>query len=296
MDVSVIVVNYNTTQLTCQAIASVITYSQNVNYEIIVVDNASADRSIEFIQEQFPAVQLILNTANRGFGAANNQGMAIAKGAFYFLLNSDAYLCDNALLSFLHFMQTAGNEQYGVGGAELSTGEARETVSFGNFPSLLELFSSFGFYIFYKSYYKKHLNLGVVNDDKKVKDVDFISGAAMFIRRSVLEKTGQFDEDFFLYFEETELSYRIKKAGYKSIILPYIKIIHLEGSSQISTGFNYNRYAHFAISRNLFYKKAYGKVYAAFAKFLYFVHVAIFSPLRREKGRLLKKLNIIANS
>lgn len=296
MDISVIIVNYNTTALTSQAIASVIRYAQGVSYEIIVVDNASADRGIESIQEKFPAVRLILNQDNKGFGAANNQGMAVAKGAYYFLLNSDAYLCDNALASFLKFMQTPGNEHYGVCGAELSTGEARETVSFGNFPSLLELFSSFGFYIFYKTYYKKKLNLGVVNYDAQVKDVDFISGAAMFIRKAVIEKTGRFDEDFFLYFEETELSYRIHKAGYKSIILPFIKIIHLEGSSQVTTDFNYKRYAFFAISRNLFYNKSYGPVYAAFAKMLYFIHTAIFAPLRREKGSLLKKLTLIANS
>jgi GT2 family glycosyltransferase len=296
MDVSVIIVNYNTTVLSCQAIASVIEYTAGLQYEIIVIDNASSDRSIATIQQQFPEIRLILNEDNRGFGAANNQGMAIAAGEYYFLLNSDAYLRDNALASFLTFMRTSGKESYGVAGAELSTGTTRPTVSFGNFPTVLELMSSFGFYIFYKSYYLKQLNLGVVNYDEQIKEVDFISGAAMFIRKSVIDKAGRFDEEFFLYFEETELSFRIRKAGYKSVILPFIKIIHLEGSSQVSTTFNYKRYEHFARSRNLFYKKSYGSFYAALAKMLYFIHVSIFSPLRREKGSLIKKLGIIAQS
>jgi GT2 family glycosyltransferase len=296
MEVSIIIVNFNTTALIHQCIASIKKHCTNTLYEIIVVDNASSDRSIEGLTELWPEITLILNKDNKGFGSANNQGMEIAQGDFYFLLNSDTFLEQDCLRPFLNFMNDPINQQYGVCGAELSTGSSRPTVSYGNFPSLTDAIASLGFYLLFRSYYIKHINLGVVNYDDQVKDVDFISGAAMFIRKSVIQNAGGFDEDFFLYFEETELTYRIRKAGYKSIILPYVKIIHLEGQSQITPQFNYNRYKNFARSRNLYYLKTHGWFYALACKTLHMVHAAIFTTIGKEPGNLFRKLEILIKS
>ena len=296
MDVSIIIVNYNTASLTKQSIQSVISHTIGIKYEIIVVDNASDDRSIEAIIYQFENVKLILNQNNEGFGRANNKGIKIAKGEFIFLLNSDAFLISNAIQYFLDFMRAVSNQQYAVCGGELVTGDSRKTVSFGNFPSLISLLSMFGPYIFFKKEYKRKYLLGVVNYNNEIKEVDFISGAAMFIRKSVIDAVGVFDNDFFLYFEETELSFRIKKAGFKSVILPEVKIIHLEGGSQVSDKFNYFRYENFAAGRQLFYKKCHGTWYARLAKSLYFLHTFLLSILRLEDGNIFRKLKIILKS
>lgn len=296
MDVSIIIVNYNTTGLVNQCISSILKYCTNVVYEIIVIDNASSDRSIEKISSLWPSVKLILNKNNNGFGSANNQGIKVAKGEFYFLLNSDAYLVGDCLTPFLAFMKDPQNIDCAVCGAELFTGTSKTTVSFGNFPTITRVIASLGGYMLFKSFYKKHMNLGVVNYDSQIKVVDFISGAAMFIRKSVIDVVGPFDEDFFLYFEETELSYRIRKAGYKSVILPHVKIIHLEGQSQVVPDFNYDRYRNFAVSRNLYYVKAHGKLYALTAKFFHLVHAVIFTMLGKEDGKLSKKIKILIRS
>lgn len=296
MDVSIIIINYNTTLLTTQSIQSVIEHTKGIAYEIIVVDNASDDRTIEDIVHQFKDIKLILNQNNEGFGRANNIGIAVASGEFVFLLNSDAFLISNAPEYFLKFMNDAANQRYGVCGGELITGDSRETISFGNFPSLFGLFSMFGLYVFFRKAYKEKYLLGVVNYDNEIKDVDIISGAAMFIRKSTLDAVGLFDKDFFLYFEETELSFRMKKKGFKSVILPEVKIIHLEGGSQASENFNYFRYENFAIGRQLFYKKCYGIWYATFAKSLHFLHALLLSLFKLEDGDIFKKLKIILKS
>ncbi|WP_231427184.1 glycosyltransferase family 2 protein [Pedobacter sp. Leaf250] len=296
MDVSIIIVNYNTTALTLQCVNSIIEHTKNLDYEIIVVDNASMDKTIYGLKQKFPDVHLLLNKNNEGFGRANNLAMEMAKGEFVFLLNSDAYLISNAVEQFLIFMRNPNHQKYGVCGGELLTGDDRETVSFGNFPNLFGIFSMFGLYLFFREKYQQKYLLGVVNYNDHIKEVDFISGAAMFIRKSAIELVGPFDPDFFLYFEETELSFRIAKTGLKSIILPYIKIIHLEGGSQISSKFNYIRYQNFAVSRQLFYQKSHSKFYAVVAKHLHLLHTLLFSLLGREKGNMWKKIKIIFNS
>lgn len=299
MDVSVIIVNYNTTVLTEQCIASVLQFTSDVVYEVIVVDNASPDRSIENITQKFPTIQLLKSPVNAGFGAANNMGIRIAKGEFVFLLNSDTQLVSNALASFLAYMRQPENSNVAVCGGELYTGTERSTTSFGNFPGLLQAVSSIGFLYLYRSYYRKHIDTGVENYDEQVKNVPFISGADMFIRKQVLEETGLFDEDFFLYFEETELSHRIYKKGYKSVILPSVKIIHHEGGSGGSAekkSFNYNSYRFYTKSRQLYFRKVHGNTMAVVVKPFFIIATILKSITGKEKGNLLKKLSVLAAS
>jgi GT2 family glycosyltransferase len=301
MEVSVIIVNYNTTSLTEQCIASVLAHTKN-DFEIIVVDNASPDRSIENITIKFPEVQLLQNQSNLGFGTANNHAIRIARGEFIFLLNSDTVLRSDAIGTFINYMRQPGNAQVAVCGGELSTGTEKETPSFGNFPSLFQCISSLGFFYLYPSYYRKHLDIGVTNYDDEIKQVDFISGADMMIRASVLQETGLFDEDFFLYFEETELSYRIKKRGYRSVLLPEVKITHFEGSSSRPADpdnavvFNYIGYRNYAVGRQLFYKKVHGSFFAAIAKSLHIFHAVLKWIAGKEEGSLVRKLRIIIQS
>jgi GT2 family glycosyltransferase len=298
MDVSVIIVNYNTPDLTKNCIDSIYQFSLSSQFEVILIDNASQLALDVSTFEKFPNFTFIQNKINHGFGFANNQGIRIAKGEYVFLLNSDTLLCSDAIAEFLSFMRKPINNQVAVCGAELFTGSSISTPSFGNFPSLFGSIAALGFRFLIPEYYNRHLAIGVVNYDNKIKPVDLISGADMFIRKNVLNKVGLFDEDFFLYFEETELSYRIAKAGYFSVILPFVKIQHLEGSSSTKNGtvFNYSTFGNYVKSRTLFYKKAYG----AFMPYVYMPFDILFTLLRtitgREGGNLFKKIKIILNA
>lgn len=293
MDVSVIIVNFNTTDLTRKCIDSIVRFSKEYSYEIILVDNSSEDRSIEQITHLYPTIITIFNKINLGFGAANNMGIQLAKGEFVFLLNSDTQLLSDAMKSFCEFMRAAGNEQVAICGAELVNEKNLPVTSFGNFPTLFGAFSAIGFRYFYSSYYLRKQAIGVANYNKLNKKVDFISGANLYIRASILQKIGVFDERFFLYFEETDLAYRIKKEGYILMVLPSVKIVHLEGGS--SKGFNYQSYSYYYQSKQLFLKKRYGDFVATlFLPFdLFFM---IFKTItNKETGNWYRKFKIIIN-
>jgi GT2 family glycosyltransferase len=152
----------------------------------------------------------------------------------------------------------------------------------------------------YPKFYQQQLALGVVNYSPEIKVVDFISGANMFIRACVLKAVGLFDESFFLYFEETELSYRIWKAGYQSVLLPEINIIHYEGSSAVQSDLNSNQkelnttqYRFYVTSRKLFYKKVCSKPKRIFLEVLDIASMLIKTLTQKEKGNLFFKLKML---
>jgi hypothetical protein len=296
MDVSVIIINYNTCELSIQCIQSIINHTSGIDYEIIVVDNNSSDSSAQYIIKAFPEIAFQQNTENLGFGRANNIGILQSCGKYVFLLNSDTYITDNALKTFFNFMEDPRNAQVACCGGSLFQANGVPQVSYGNFPSLLESLSEIGFYVFYKRYFLQHISTGVINDDQYVKEVEYISGADMFIRKTVLNQVGLFDEDFFLYFEETELSLRFKRAGFLSILLPSVKIIHLEGASTIvEPGLNYSKLEHFAKSKTLFFRKCFGPFRAYLMKMLYCLRMITLFALNRQ-GNIFKTIRIIANA
>jgi GT2 family glycosyltransferase len=300
IDVSIIIVNYNTKELTFKSIESVQNFTKDVNFEIIVVDNASLEPISEEISSKYPSVIFIQNQQNVGFGRANNQAIKISQGEFVFLLNSDAFLTSNSLKVFVDFMRLEENNRVAVCGADLISDSHEQMISYGAFPSLSQAFLEIGFFVFIRKYFYQKLAIAIINYDDKIKEVDYITGADAFFRKSVLDEVGAFDPDFFLYFEETELSYRIKKAGYKSVIIPSERIIHLEGHSQLigDHTFNYKKYALYAESRNKFFKKCYGSTYATFAKLIYSMKLITFTISGKEykKGNFFKKLWIIMSS
>lgn len=272
--VSVIIVNYNTTSLTRACIQSVLTHT-TADLEIILVDNASIDRSIETLQLEFPMVKFIFNQENIGFGRANNLGIKMAKGVYCFFLNSDTMLTSDAIGSFIAYMQNPKHEKVACCGGDLITLDGKQQVSYGNFPSLAEVFAALGPGLFYKRFYRKHLCSGVKVYRSEPHTVDYVSGADLFVRKRVLTEIGSFDEDFFLYFEETELAFRMKKNGYLSVILPDVRIVHLEGGSHDSENLIIKKelYNH---HRLLFFQKCYGLFTSKVAKVLYRLQQVIF--------------------
>lgn len=260
MDISVIIVSYNTQALTLQCIASVYAYTAGVRFEVIMVDNASSDDTVALVQARFPKVKIITNSRNAGFGTANNQGARVARGKYLFLFNSDAFLTDNALLYFFRYMENeAASGCAACGGLLMFDAEGRkENVSAGNFPSFWQDFADIGFSHLYPAYYARRLSIGIGKQASSVYEVDYLSGADIFIRRELFRQSGGFDETFFLYYEETDLFFRLKKAGYTAVVLPGISLVHLGGGSSASTGKNPRKERILFRSKLHFYRKSYG--------------------------------------
>jgi hypothetical protein len=257
MDVSVIIVSFNTKDLTINCIKSVKEKTTGLSYEIIVVDNNSNDFSTEEIENKFPDVIIIKNDFNIGFGKANNKGINKAKGKYLFLLNSDTYLINNALKIFFDFMEMKENINIACCGGSLLNEDLTPHISFGRFPKIKGIIFYYLLSKLFPDYYAdNYFMAGVIKNDNII-DVDYVTGADMFIRKSVIEKVGVFDDDFFLYFEETELCSRFIKAGFKNVIIPEAKIVHLCGKSPL----NSDKQKIFNESMFIYMKKHKGKFY-----------------------------------
>ena len=233
MQVSIIIVNYNTKELTKQAIQSVVDKTEGVEYEIIVVDNDSKDGSVEELKKIFQnKITIIESKENLGFGRANNLGIKQSKGKYVFLLNSDTELINNAIKIFYDYMEQ--NMQVGVCGGNLYNINNEPATSYCMYKKninsyiywrivqiISKLFAIFNRKKFYCNF----------NYSNKVKEVGYISGADMFIRRKALDKSGLFDENIFMYGEDIDLNFRIKECGYLIKSIPQAKIFHLENAS-----------------------------------------------------------------
>ena len=228
-DVSIIIVNYNTYGLVLQCIESVIKNTSCILYEIIVVDNNSPNREIEDLNKVFPQVKLILNNDNSGFGIANNIGNKVANGKFIFLLNSDTIVIDNSIYELYKFMLE--NPHVGACGGNLCDINLSPATSFTRFmPSILSDIDYFFYNIYSKVLYGKDLNY--CYGESPILIHGNISGADLMISKHVFDELGGFDENFFMYYEETDLLFRIRAINYKTYIVPSSKIIHLEGASE----------------------------------------------------------------
>lgn len=232
MKISIILVNYNTKDLTRDCLNSVFEKTTGVEFEVFVVDNNSQDGSCEMIEQEFPQVKLIKNKENLGFGKANNIAIRQSRAKYVFLLNTDTILLNNAVKIFFDFMEKPENEKVGCCGGNLYNQNEIHQHSYGKFHTLKRVaFTTIGLNFIFRNYYYNKMTTQGKNEENELKEVEYITGADMFLRKSVLDEVGLFDEDFFMYFEETELSFRINKNGYKSVIIPEAKIIHLCGLS-----------------------------------------------------------------
>lgn len=261
--ISIIIVNYNTLNLTKNTINSIFKKTQNLDYEIILIDNDSKDGSKEFFKNEYDKrenVKFIESDSNLGFGNANNLGLKFATGKYIFFLNSDTLLIDNSIKVLFDFMEK--NMDVGVCGANLYDENMNPVHSYdagipGIFYDLKASLRSI-----YTKIYKKRLDF---NYSDKVIEVGYITGADMFVRRKILDEVGGFDSDFFMYYEESELTNRIKKAGYKIMNVPKAKIIHLEGKS---FEFKETRFRMVTESKYKYFAKVYGKEGARISYFI----------------------------
>ena len=193
--------------------------------EIIVVDNGSQDGSEGEIERAFPSIHLIANKRNLGFSKAVNQGLQKASGRYALLLNPDIQVKDGAIERLVSFMDV--HSDVGVAGAQLLNSDGSKQNSIANFPSLAtELFNkSLLRWLFPKKFPGKERRYsGPV-------EVDSVIGACMMVRREALDQVGLLDEDYFLFLEETDWCYRMKRAGWKIYHVPQAEVYHFQGKS-----------------------------------------------------------------
>jgi O-antigen biosynthesis protein len=257
VDISVIIVNYNVQALLEQTVLSVYKAASNLNIEIIVVDNHSADESCNMIRRRFKEVILIDNQENVGFSRANNQGIEIAKGQHVLILNPDTVLSEDSLSKTHQYLLT--HIDVGALGVRMIDGRGTflpeskrglptPMVAFYKMSGLAKLFPNskrFGAYhLSYLNEFENH-------------EVDVLSGAFMMIKKKVLDEVGYFDESFFMYGEDIDLSYRIQKAGYKNVYFAETTIIHYKGESTKKHSVNYVKIFYQAMAK--FAKKHFSK-------------------------------------
>jgi len=268
MDVSVIFVNYKTCDLLVNCIKSVYSLTSDISFEIIVVDNDSQDNSKKIVSEQFPNVIYIESSINLGFGKANNLGVDHSTGRNIFFLNTDTLLINNAIKLLSNFLDE--NENAAVCGGNLYDSNMNHTHSFSRiFPGIFSEIDSIFNHQISKNF---NINTTQYNSLNIPLKVAYICGADMMVKKEVLNIVGLFDKDFFLYYEETELSYRIMKNNFDIFNLPNVMIKHFEGGSQNdskSKTIFYNR------SKRLFYKKRYGILNYYFIVFLFYLKCCI---------------------
>jgi len=234
--VSVIIVSYKVRYYIEQCLNSVLRSVPDA--QILVVDNNSGDGSVEFLRERFPQVELIANDYNAGFGKANNMALAKVTGKYVLFLNPDTVVAERTIPGCIEYMDlhpevgaVGVRMQYGNGRFALESRRSLPTpsVSFWHMTGLGRLFPCS------KVFARYHLTY--LDRDKEC-PIDVVSGAYMFIRKDALDKTGGFDEQFFMYGEDIDLSYRIIQQGYKNRYLP-LPIVHYKGESTNKTSYRY---------------------------------------------------------
>lgn len=239
MEVSIIIVNYNTQALTSQCIDSVFDKVSGISFEIILVDNASKDGSKSFFEND-SRIKYVYSEENLGFGKANNLGFKYSTGNYVFLLNSDTYLINNAIYLMWKQMEDLRKdekiENVGCVGCMLRDKDGDITHSYSRFPKMIRTILADSVYpVLWKSHILSKLpstsNYVKGREGSRWFDVDYITGADLMIRRDVCEKLGMFDPDFFMYSEEVEMQHRYMKAGFRRIINNEAQIVHLVGKS-----------------------------------------------------------------
>ena len=239
MKLSVVIVNYNVKYFLEQCLLSVVRATSRIETEILVVDNNSSDGSVEYIRQRFPAVHMIANKDNPGFSKANNQAIQIATGEYILILNPDTLVAEDTFDICIDFMNKHADA--GALGVKMIDGkgnflpESKRTLP----TPEVAFYKMFGLAaLFPQSHRFGQYHLSYLSKDE-TNPVDILSGAFMFFRKKVLDEIGYFDETFFMYGEDIDLSYRVLKAGYKNYYLADTTIIHYKGESTKKGSLNY---------------------------------------------------------
>jgi len=272
MQVSIVIVNYNVKYFLEQCLCSVKQAIKQIDAEIIVVDNASSDNSITYLQPLFPEVQFVQNNSNLGYAKACNQGYRLAKGEYVLFLNPDTMVAEQCFHECISFLKT--HADCGALGVRMIDGSGKFLAeSKRSFPSpLISFFKLIGLATLFPSsrFFNKYA-LGNLNENE-IHVIEVLAGAFFMTTKKLLERLNGFDESFFMYGEDIDLSYRIHQAGFKNYYLGTTTILHFKGESSRRAGMNYVKMFYSAM--NVFVKKHYSKAQSIlFSFFIYLLTI-----------------------
>lgn len=231
-DVSVVIVNWNTRDMLRNCLRSVYEQTQDISFEVILVDNASSDDSVSMVRAEFPQVLLIANERNRGFAAANNQGFEKARGRYILMLNPDTIVLDQAISKSVRYAENV--PEAGVVGCRVLWPDRRRQNSCFCFHSVGNIaLASLAFFRMHQFFHWRilHPDRYLDRDFSREQDVDVVAGCFFLIPCNVLSQVGTLDEDFFMYGEEAEFCHRVRRAGLRVRYFPDAQIIHIYGGS-----------------------------------------------------------------
>ncbi len=287
---SIIIINWNTQELTLQclnSLAQALVCFAPDSVETIVVDNGSQDGSVPAIAAQFPWVKLLVNQHNLGFAGANNQAIMQSSGKYVLLLNSDTVVPPGALYTLIGCMEAA--PQIGVCGPMLLNADYSFQAGFADFPTLsTEIIHQLGLapHLLSPNYPSYRLK-----ESQQQREVDWVGGACFLVRRAAIEQVGLLDEDYFMYSEEMDWCYRMKKLGWKVLYYPDAPVIHLGGRS--SMGVSAWKYVQIQRSKVRFFAKHRGQIQARLLaltiRFLSFMKIIVTYLVGRDSPKSVQR-------
>lgn len=292
MDISICIVSWNTKDLLYNCIDSIQKKTSGVSYEVIVVDNNSSDGSAKMVKQRFPNCKLIESKNNNGFAKGNNLVLSVATGKYLLYLNPDTVLITNVLYGMFSFMEA--NKEIGAVGCKLLNQDG--LIQFTCARTFPTLFNQFCYFIMLNRLFPTSKSVSTIEmnywDHKDSREIDCLSGACIFARKDIINKLRGFDENFFMYAEDVDLCYRIKREGWKLYYLANEEIYHLEGAS--SKKQSQQHFATIAMreSNFHFFIKHYGKTSAKIYKLIIFIGslfrllIIILSSLNLRKRRM----------
>ncbi len=264
MDLSIVIVSWNVRDLLQTCLESLRPEWERTWAEVIVVDNASSDGTPDLVRDQYPAVRLIANLANRGFGAANNQGMAAASGRYILLLNPDTVVLPGALEALVGFLEA--HPRVGLAAPRLLNPDGSLQRNAFRFPGLLQV--ALDLFPVHPRLMDSALNGRYRREPQATGpfSIDHPLGAALLVRHEIWEATGGFDEDYFMYAEEVDWCWRIHQAGWMIWQVPEARIIHYGGQStrQVPDWMFIELWR----ARYRFFRRYHGPVYQAMVRLL----------------------------
>lgn len=287
--VSIIIISFNTRDLTRKCLASVLKSSIRP-LEVIVVDNASVDGSVEMIRQEFPQVRLIENRENVGFAKANNQAIRQAQGEYVWLLNSDTEIGASSLEEAFSRSRIAERDDIAAVIPQLDYPDGSWQSVGGYFPSLINVFLYFfPLHNLLPSAWRKKIKLLALYPQQipsTGKELDYLTGAAIIIKKAALDKVGLLGEQYFMYFEETDLCWRLKKAGYILLAIGTDPVMHVYGGS-FRSRLDLNRLKLFRESLGIFVRSNYSGI----GRSAMLLEIKLFSPLSESLKSLKAKKN-----
>lgn len=294
MDLSIIIVSYNTKNILRDCLQSVLRHALGIAYEIIVVDNASRDESVAMLRQEFPSVKVIANSDNSGFAKANNQGMAAAQGRYLLLLNSDTLILDNGLKAVMEFADRQPDA--GVIGCKVLNRDESLQYSCSHDPSLLTELMFFGKAIIHHAWDPlTHYKFMKYWDHAQTKPVDCLFGCFLWIRREVVQQLGGLDEKFFMYYEDVEFCRRVRGSKrFRIFYFPEVSIVHLGGMSADPANYSMLKYCYASIQ--YYFTKTRGRfaawLFDGLCKTIWRMEIGVFW-LFQQNPRVKRKLTML---